>query len=137
MLFDFANVLMFIAVGIGFVFATLLLGRFLRPKIAETEKGETYECGERPVGNAWIQFNFRFYLIALIFIIFEVEIAFMFPVAAVFRRWVENGQGVLALIEILVFVLILFVGLIYVWAKGDLKWQKRLAEEGAERRVAL
>ena len=131
MLFDFANVLMFIGVGIGFIFVSLLLGRFLRPSIPESEKGLTYECGERPVGNAWIQFNFRFYLIALIFIIFDVEIAFMFPVAAVFRHWLEAGQGALALAEILVFVLILFLGLVYVWAKGDLKWQKRLHQEGS------
>ena len=137
MLFDFANVLVFIGVGIGFIFMTLLLGRFLRPNIPEPEKGITYECGERPTGNAWIQFNFRFYLIALIFIIFDVEIAFMFPVATVYRRWVETGQGALALAEILVFVLILFLGLVYVWAKGDLKWQKRIPQEGGPDRVAL
>ena len=137
MLFDFANVLVFIGVGIGFIFVTLLLGRFLRPNIPEPEKAITYECGERPTGNAWIQFNFRFYLIALIFIIFDVEIAFMFPVAAVYRRWVETGQGALALAEILVFVLILFLGLVYVWAKGDLKWQKRIPQEGGPDRVAL
>jgi NADH-quinone oxidoreductase subunit A len=84
-----------------------------------------------------VQFNFRFYLIALIFIIFDVEIAFMFPVAAVFRRWIDSGQGLLALAEILVFVLILFLGLVYVWAKGDLKWQKRIPAGGGPAHDAL
>jgi NADH-quinone oxidoreductase subunit A len=137
MLFDFANVLVFLGVGIVFVLAMLIVGRFLRPQIPDPEKALTYECGERPVGNAWIQFNFRFYLIALIFIIFDVEIAFMFPVAAVFRRWIESGRGLTAFIEILLFVLILFVGLVYVWAKGDLKWQKRIDGPEGAGRVAL
>jgi NADH-quinone oxidoreductase subunit A len=126
--FDFANVLVFIGVGIAFIFVALLLGRFLRPRIPEGQKGLSYECGELPVGSAWLQFNFRFYLIALIFIIFDVEIAFMFPVATVFRSWIESGQGAVALAEILLFVGILFVGLIYVWAKGDISWQKTLPE---------
>ena len=128
MLFSFANVLVFICVGIGFVFVSLLLGRFVRPQIPEGDKGVSYECGEPPVGSAWLQFNFRFYLVALIFIIFDVKIAFMFPVATVFRRWIESGQGVVALAEIPLFVLILFVGLVYVWAKGDISWQKTLHE---------
>lgn len=137
MLFDFANVLVFLAVAVGFVFAMLGVGRLIRPRIPEPEKGTTYECGERPVGIAWIQFNFRFYLIALIFIIFDVEIAFMFPVAAAFRRWLETGQGLTALVEILLFVAILFLGLVYVWAKGDIKWQKRIEEGKEAGRVAV
>ncbi|MFN0151955.1 MAG: NADH-quinone oxidoreductase subunit A [bacterium] len=129
MLFDFANVLVFVGVGIGFIFVSLLLGRFLRPSVPEGDKGLSYDCGELPVGDARLQFNFRFYLVALIFIIFDVEIAFMFPVATVFRSWIANGQGLVALIEILLFVLILFVGLVYVWAKGDISWQKTLRSE--------
>jgi len=128
LLFDFANVLVFIGVGIAFIFVSLLLGRFLRPRVPEGDKGMSYECGEKPLGSAWLQFNFRFYLIALIFIIFDVEIAFMFPVASVFRTWIDNGQGLVALTEILLFVLILFVGLVYVWAKGDISWQKTLSD---------
>jgi NADH-quinone oxidoreductase subunit A len=62
----------------------------------------------------------------LIFIIFEVEIAFIFPVATVFRQQMENGQGLFAFVEILVFVGILFLGLIYAWAKGDLEWVKKV-----------
>lgn len=128
MLFDFANVLVFVGLAVGFVAVTLIVGRLVRPNIPEINKEIAYECGEKPVGNAWIQFNFRFYLVAIIFVIFDVEVAFMFPVATVFRDWVARGNGLLALVEVLVFVLILFVGLVYVWSKGDLKWFKAVAK---------
>jgi NADH-quinone oxidoreductase subunit A len=127
MLFDFGNILVFLGLAIGFIFVTLLLGRLIRPRIAELNKDDAYECGEKPVGNAWIQFNFRFYLVAIIFIIFDVEVAFMFPVAAVFKSLVAQGQGPLALLEVLAFVMILFVGLVYVWSKGDLRWFKAVS----------
>ena len=127
MLFDFANVLVFTAVGLGFVGITLLMGRLLRPSNPQERKLSTYECGEPAMGSAWVNFNIRFYIVALIFIIFEVEIAFVFPVAAVFRRWLESGQGIFAFIEILLFIGILFLGLIYAWAKGDLEWVKKLS----------
>lgn len=129
MLFDLANVLVFIGLAVVFVAAILLAGRAIRPRIPELSKDDAYECGEKPVGQAWIQFNFRFYLVAIVFIVFDVEIAFMFPVAAVFRSWVESGRGLVALGEVLVFVLILFVGLIYVWSKGDLRWFKAVPRE--------
>lgn len=128
MLFDFANIAVFVGLALGFVAMVLLLGRLIRPRIPEINKDIAYECGEKPVGTAWIQFNFRFYLVAIIFVIFDVEVAFMFPVATVFRNWVAQGNGVLALVEVAIFVLILFVGLIYVWSKGDLKWFKAVAK---------
>ena len=126
MLFDFANVLVFTALGLGFVGVNLLIGRLLRPSNPQAVKLSTYECGEPAMGSAWVNFNIRFYVVALIFIIFEVEIAFIFPVAAVFRRWIEEGQGLFALVEILVFIGILFLGLIYAWVKGDLEWIKKV-----------
>jgi NADH-quinone oxidoreductase subunit A len=88
-----------------------------------------YECGEKPIGQAWFNFNPRFYLIALVFVIFEVEIAFMFPVASVYKSFIEKGQGLLAFAEIFVFVAILAVGLAYVWAMGDLEWVKGLKQD--------
>ena len=112
--------------GFLFLFVALLLGRFLRADKPTREKLEVYECGEPPVGSSYVQFDLRFYVVALVFIIFEVEIAFMFPVAAVYRQWVESGRGAVALVEVLVFVLILFVGLLYVWSKGDLRWFKAI-----------
>ena len=89
----------------------------------------TLFCGEPPTGSAWINFNIRFYLIALIFVIFDVEVAFVYPVATVFRHFVENGQGLLVFSELLVFIGILFLGLIYVWVKRDLEWLKPVAEK--------
>jgi len=83
------------------------------------EKYTTYECGEEPVGSAWIQFNIRFYVIALIFIIFDVEVVFLLPWAVVFRK-----LGMFAFVEGLIFLAILAVGLAYVWRKGDLAWVK-------------
>ena len=127
--FHFANVLLFTATAILFVFGSLLGGKFLRPDAPTREKSMIYECGEKPIGQAWFNFNPRFYLIALVFVIFEVEIAFMFPVASVYRSFIERGQGLLAFAEIFVFVAILAVGLAYVWAMGDLEWVKGLKQE--------
>ena len=126
MYFQFANVLVFFFLAVVFVGGMLTLGRLLRPNNPEPLKLTTYECGEPPTGSAWVNFNIRFYLVALVFVIFDVEIAFIYPVAAVFREWVLKGQGLFALAEIFVFLAILFVGLVYVWVKGDLEWLKRV-----------
>jgi len=127
--FHFANVLVFSALAILFVLGSLVAGRFLRPHNPTAEKSMIYECGEKPIGHAWYNFNPRFYLIALVFVIFEVEIAFMYPVASVYRYFIEKGQGMLAFLEIFVFVAILAVGLAYVWAMGDLEWVKGLKQD--------
>jgi len=127
--FHFANVLLFTTTAILFVFGSLLGGKFLRPDAPTREKSMIYECGEKPIGQAWFNFNPRFYLIALVFVIFEVEIAFMYPVASVYRSFIEKGQGLLAFAEIFLFVAILAVGLAYVWAMGDLEWVKGLKQE--------
>jgi NADH-quinone oxidoreductase subunit A len=127
--FHFANVLVFSLTAIGFVFLSLLGGRFLRPNNPTPEKEMIYECGEKPIGQAWYNFNPRFYLIALVFVIFEVEIAFMYPVAAVYKWFIEQGQGLLVFAEIFLFVAILAVGLAYVWAMGDLEWVKGLKQD--------
>jgi NADH-quinone oxidoreductase subunit A len=127
--FHFANVLLFSTTAILFVFGSLVAGHFLRPNAPTREKSMIYECGEKPIGQAWFNFNPRFYLIALVFVIFEVEIAFMFPVASVYKSFIEKGQGLLAFAEIAVFVVILAVGLAYVWAMGDLEWVKGLKQD--------
>ncbi len=127
--FHFANVLLFTGIAILFVFGSLLGGKFLRPNNPTAEKEMIYECGEKPIGQAWYNFNPRFYLIALVFVIFEVEIAFMYPVAAVYKWFIERGKGLLVFGEIFVFVAILAVGLAYVWAMGDLEWVKGLKQD--------
>ena len=135
MYFHFANVLVFSILGLGLCAMHLALGRLLRPHNPEAKKLTTYECGEPPTGGAWINFNIRFYLIALVFVIFEIEIAFIVPVAVVFRDWVLKGQGLFALTEILLFLGILVVGLVYIWAKRDLEWLKRIPQAEVEERV--
>ncbi len=117
MLFNFANVLVFLVVGCVFVVLNTTLSRLLHTKLFTEEKFIPYECGEDPIGDTRIKFNTRFYVIALIFLIFDVEIVFLFPWAVVFR-----SIGLLAFVEMLVFIAILLVGLAYVWAKGDLEW---------------
>ena len=129
MYFQFANVLVFFALAFVLCGLMLGLGILLRPANPSRNKLSTYECGEPPSGPAWINFNIRFYLIALVFVIFDVELAFVYPVVTVFRDWIRNGQGGFALAEIALFIGILAVGLVYVWVKGDLEWLKRLPAE--------
>lgn len=125
MLNHFSLVLIFALVGAAFLFLSLFAGKFFRPNKPNQIKSQAYECGEEAVGPAWISFNIRFYLIALIFVIFDVEAALMFPAATVFKKWIGDGKGILAFSEIALFVLILFVGLVYVWKKKDLDWIKK------------
>jgi NADH-quinone oxidoreductase subunit A len=122
MLMAYASVAAFMLVAAGFILVSMIAGKFIRPDNPYPEKVETYECGEAPVGQAWFNFNPRFYIIALIYIVFDVEIAFIYPIASVFRRWTDQGLGWYAFSELFVFVAILMLGLVYVWAKGDLEW---------------
>jgi NADH-quinone oxidoreductase subunit A len=112
-----ASVLVFLLSIVGMLAGALVFWWALRPKRQSEEKLTTYECGEEPVGGAWIQFNIRFYVFALIFIVFDVEAVFLLPWATVFR-----SLGPLAYLEGLVFIAILVVALAYVWRKGDLAW---------------
>lgn len=111
-------------------FVIITVSRLLAPRVQDNpDKFTTYECGERPVGSAWILFNFRFYAVALAFLIFDIELAFVFPCVVIFKKWLKGGVGFLALIEVVIFVVILFLGLIYMWNRGDLKWTKEVPEE--------
>ena len=129
MYFHFGNVLVFLLLGLVLAGMMLGLGRLLRPANPEEQKLSSYECGEPPTGSAWINFNIRFYLVALLFVVFDVELAFMYPVVTVFKSWVADGRGLFALAEILLFIGVLAVGLVYVWVKGDLEWVKRVPAE--------
>ena len=90
-----AGILVFIAVGILFLLANLGLGKLIRPNRPSVAKGEIYECGEKPIGTAWIQFDLRFYVVALLFVIFDVEMAFFFPWAVVFGSANRAGDTTL------------------------------------------
>jgi len=116
---QFGTVFFFIVFSLVFLTIAMLASRILRPSNPNDEKLSTYECGEEPVGSAWVQFNIRFYVVALVFLIFEVEIVFLFPWATVFKQ-----LGLFAFVEMMIFVFILVVGLAYVWVKNDLEWDK-------------
>lgn len=125
----FGVVLLFIIGGIVFVMITLLSGKLLRPVRPNEEKVTTYESGEDPVKSAWSIFNVRFYVIALIFLLFETELVFLFPWATVFADKEMNAEtaglwGKFSLTETFIFIGILALGLVYVWANGMLDWAK-------------
>lgn len=122
MLFEYASVAAFFLVAIVFVFGAMVVGYFIRPNRMYSQKLQTYECGEKPVGQAWFNFNPRFYIIALVYLVFDIAVAFIYPVARVFKQWVSQGLGLVALVELLLFVAVCLVGLAYVWVKGDLDW---------------
>ena len=133
--FEFGQVLVFMLLAVGFVVGAFTLQRLVAPRVPHFDKGEIYECGERPIGDAWFNFNPRFYIIALIFVVFDVEIALTFPVAVVFRAWREAGIGLVAFTELMVFVAVLLAGLAYVWKKGDLEWVKKIRYEPSSGRA--
>ena len=117
MRYEFANVFVFIVVGCAFILVNNVISKLARPDVFSSEKYIPYECGEDPVDDARLKFNIRFYTTALIFLLFDVEIAFLFPWAVVFKQ-----IGMIALVEMFIFVGVLLIGLAYVWAKGDLDW---------------
>ena len=103
---DFGTIFVFIFIGIVLIYLPLLIQKLLAPNNPNPDKLATYECGEESEGSAWVQFNIRFYVVALIFLIFDVEVVFLFPWAVVF-----NELGLLAFVEMGIFLLILIVGL--------------------------
>jgi NADH-quinone oxidoreductase subunit A len=119
MLTEFGRVLLFFIVGAIFVAIGLVAAWLVRPSRAYANKLTSYECGEEPVGSSWVRFNIRFYVVALIFLVFDVEVVFLFPWAIVYQK-----LGMFALIEMVIFLAILAVGYAYVWVKGDLDWDK-------------
>jgi len=127
MRFDYANVLVFLGLGVLLCALMMYLGALLRPANPERAKLTTYECGIEVEGSSWINFNIRFYVVALVFVIFDVEVAFVYPVVTVFKQWVAEGRGLFALSEIVLFIAILVCGLVYVWRKGDLDWMKTVS----------
>jgi len=129
----FATVLVFVVVGFAFAGLALGVAKLLRPSAPNPNKLTTYECGELPRGSSWIRFNVRFYLIALFFIVFDVEVIFLYPWAVVFKQlYPVPGLGALVFWEMVIFLAILTIGLAYVWIKGDLDWVKRLVERNGD-----
>ena len=119
MLTEFGQVFIFILVGIVFVGIAIFMAYLIRPKRPTVEKHTTYECGEDPIGTPWQKFNIRFYVVALIFLIFDVEVVLLFPWAINYKDYGLYGFLVGA-----IFLIVLFIGMIYEWRKGDLEWER-------------
>jgi len=124
MLENYFPVLVFVLVGIVFGCAPIVLGWFVAPHRPNAEKNSAYECGFEAFEDARMKFDVRYYLIAIIFILFDLEIAFLFPWAAIFKEIVGNESiKMFGFVEMLVFLGILLLGYIFAWAKGALDWE--------------
>jgi len=121
-----AAIILLIITGIAFAGGGILISRLIAKTSKNTAKGEPYECGVPTEGTSWIQFNVGYYLFALIFLVFDVELVFMYPWAVVVKKLseaeVDGKVNLTGFFEIIVFMFILFMGLIYAWRKGALKW---------------
>lgn len=129
-------IMLFVALGAGFVLANLSLGSLLRPRLPNPEKEAAYECGEPAIGPSWVQFDLRFYIVALVFLIFDVEVALFYPWAVAYggaadlaaRLGVEAlALRQAALVDMLFFFGVLLVGFAYLWRFGYLDWVRSAA----------
>ena len=119
MLTEFGKAFIFILLGAIFVVAIVYLSKLIRPARPTKEKLTTYECGENPEGSPWIKFNIRFYVVALIFLIFDVEVVLLIPWALGYKAF-----GMTGFLVGLIFLVLLGLGMAYEWRKGDLEWEK-------------
>jgi NADH-quinone oxidoreductase subunit A len=119
MLTEFGKAFIFILIAIIFVIGIVYFAKLVRPKRPTHEKLTTYECGENPEGSPWIKFNIRFYVVALIFLIFDVEVVLLIPWALVYKDYGMTGYLIGG-----VFLALLGLGMAYEWKKGDLEWEK-------------
>lgn len=123
---SWAAVALLLAIGIGFAIVNVAASIIIGPGRTGPGKAETYESGMVPVGDAHRRFNVRFYIVAMIFLVFDVEIVFLYPWATIFAKGVQNGipgvSGGLLLGEIIVFIVILLVAYLYAWGKGVFRW---------------
>ena len=147
---------LFVIAGTALVMIPLLIGRLVRPTLPTPEKDAVYECGEPTIGSSFIQWDLRFYTVALLFIVFDVEVAFFFPWATLYGGTMQllnqvpgtsasTGEvissndafqlGVLAFSDILVFFGVLLVGFAYVWKRGDLEWVRAAVNTASQRAV--
>jgi len=143
-LFDYAPIALMFVVAMGFAASQILVTQLIGPRKRTAVKLMPYECGKDPVGSARDRFSIKFYTVAVIFLLFDIEVLFMIPFAVAFKTLLEQEKisgiafGTIALLEILVFISTLIVGYIYVWKKGTFDWgvQSR-AEARAEAKVLL
>ena len=120
---DYITVAAFVAVGALLVGGGLLASSLLRPNNPTKVKSETYECGIDPVGGGWSQTHIRYYIFALLFLIFDVEAVFIFPWAIRIEEFAAAGMGGFIFVEMVIFIVILVMGLVYAIRKGVLRWE--------------
>jgi NADH-quinone oxidoreductase subunit A len=133
LLSEFGKVLVFLVGAVLFLLSALFVSWLIRPKRPNPEKLAPYECGEEPIGSAWHAYPARYYIVALIFVLFDVEIVFLFPWATIFgnkelHQATQTQWTWFAFAEMFIFIAILALGLAYVWAKGHLDWIKPQAK---------
>jgi len=117
MLATYAFIGIFLVFGLSMPIIVLGMAYFLRPKRPTPIKQSTYECGLEAVGDIWVQFKIQYYLYTLAFLVFDIEVVFLYPWAVAYHQ-----LGIFALVEMLIFILILVYGLAYAWRKGALEW---------------
>jgi NADH-quinone oxidoreductase subunit A len=110
-------ILLFIFIALAFGVVTLVLSYFVQPKYPEPEKLSTYECGSEPFSDARMPFPVRYYVFAMLFVIFDIEVIFLYPWAIVFEK-----LGIIGLVEMMVFIALFLVAYVYAWRKGALEW---------------
>lgn len=120
------GLLMFAAAGIAMVAVALAIGRLIRPRYEHPVKSQPYECGEVAVGSAFVQFDVRMYVAALVFLVFDAEVALLFPWAVVYR-----AAGLAGFVDLLIFVGIVAVGFVYLWRCGSLDWVRSRAGQSS------
>jgi NADH:ubiquinone oxidoreductase subunit 3 (subunit A) len=124
MVFDWLHlgILTFLAVGFGFAAAALLTAVVLAPKSRGGDISMPYECGMRPQGTSWIRFGLNYYIYALLFLAFDVDVLYLFPVAVYY----PHAVGLISFVKVLVFLAILALAIVYFWAKGVFTWPRRV-----------
>jgi len=135
------GLLLFVAAGAAIILGALLLGRLIRPKAPNPDKAAPYECGELPVGTSWIQFDLRFYVVALVFVIFDVEVALFYAWAVVYGGGAHPGASMEtlaqmrrgAMIDMLFFFGVVVVGFLYLWKYGYLGWVRTSGRKAGSR----
>lgn len=115
-------IIIFTLIGSGFVLLMYLMVWLLAPASKNREKLEPYECGEIITGQPWVHVNIRYYIFAMLFLIFDIETVFLFPWAVIFKK-----LGMFGLVEMMIFIIILVIGLAYPWKKGVLKWESSMS----------
>jgi NADH-quinone oxidoreductase subunit A len=130
------SITIFVVFGAAFVLVNLAVGALARPKIPNPEKAAVYECGEPSIGSSWVQFDLRFYIVALVYLIFDVEVALFYPWAVAYGSAADLGRQIgmsvsdiraVAIVDMLFFFGVLLVGFAYLWRFGYLDWVRSAA----------